>query len=1020
MPHYFKILPTLLILFLLACQSPEESTTTLADRAANDEVARLLEAFPGRGALTDESPPVPAEDALKAFDVADDLEMDLVLSEPLVNQPLEISFDTKGRMWVVHYNQYPFPEGVKITGLDNHLRLQFDRVPEAPPAGLKGADKITIFEDTDGDGAFDKSTDGVTGLNIATSAVQGRGQIWVLNPPYLISYPDPDGDGVPDGDPVVHLSGFGLQDTHAVANSLRWGPDGWLYGAQGSTTTSTVKSATSPEVYFAGQAIWRYHPETQIFEIFAEGGGNTFNLEFDSQGRIYSGDNGYGRGPYFKQGAYYEKAWGKHGPLTNPYAFGFLPDMSFEGEKSRFTHAIHRYEGNQLPERFTGNFIALNPLQGNVILTEASQNGSTISTKDLGIILNTEDRWFRPIDIQTGPDGMVYFTDWYDSRLSHVDPRDTWDKTSGRVYRLRAKGSSTGYQPFDMTSYTNAQLVELLYHKNRWYRQKAIEVIRDRGDRTILAELKKVLESETGLPALEAFWAINAAGGMDETMILRGMSHTNPYVRIWSVRLTGDQREASESVGQALIALAKKEQDLEVRSQLAVSAKRLPGDIGLPIVYNLLLNHDDSGDPDMPLLIWWAFEAKAESNREMIASFFRHRSLWSVPIVKDYVLSRLMQRYILAGGPENYEMARQLLELAPDKPSGEKLMNGLQEGLRGKSISQLPEDLVRAMKPYQASGEGKYAMALRQKVEGVLAQVLDIVQDQQSDLNERLSYIRILGEERYPDAIPTLIDILKRPALQESKAVKITILNTLQRYDQDLIAEEVLKVYPGILREDPDVRLNALNLLVSRADWATALINNIQGTSIIHREDVPIEVAQRMALFGDDELTRKVHSIWPATKSSTSEDKTQAIKQLASVIQSGSGDETSGKVVYQSACRVCHRLYEEGGNIGPDLTGYDRRDLSYMLMQVVDPSADIREGFVNYLVHTSDGRTLSGFLTEQTDNAITIQPFGSEPIQLSTSEVEKMDVQPTSLMPEGILERLSDQEVRDLFAYLME
>src|SRR5690606_23061007 len=168
------------------------------------------------------------------------------LSEPLVNQPLEISFDTKGRMWVVHYNQYPFPEGVKITGLDNHLRLQFDRVPEPPPAGLKGADKITIFEDTDGDGTFDKSTDGVTGLNIATSAVQGRGQIWVLNPPYLISYPDPDGDGVPDGDPVVHLSGFGLQDTHAVANSLRWGPDGWLYGAQGSTATSSVNSPARP------------------------------------------------------------------------------------------------------------------------------------------------------------------------------------------------------------------------------------------------------------------------------------------------------------------------------------------------------------------------------------------------------------------------------------------------------------------------------------------------------------------------------------------------------------------------------------------------------------------------------------------------------------------------------------------------------------------------------------------------------------------------------------------------------
>src|SRR5690606_21832485 len=145
MPHTIKLTAVIFSLLFLACQNEGDQEVSLADRAANEEVARLLEAFPGRGALTDESPPIPAEDALKAFDVADDLEMDLVLSEPLVNQPLEISFDTKGRMWVVHYNQYPFPEGVKITGLDNHLRLQFDRVPEAPPAGLKGADKITIF-----------------------------------------------------------------------------------------------------------------------------------------------------------------------------------------------------------------------------------------------------------------------------------------------------------------------------------------------------------------------------------------------------------------------------------------------------------------------------------------------------------------------------------------------------------------------------------------------------------------------------------------------------------------------------------------------------------------------------------------------------------------------------------------------------------------------------------------------------------------------------------------------------------
>src|SRR5690606_15549903 len=239
-------------------------------------------------------------------------------------QPLEISFDAQGRLWVIHYNQYPYPEGVKITGLDNHLRVEFDKVPDAPPEGVKGADKITIFEDTDGDGTYDRAIESISGLNIATSASQGYGKIWVLNPPYLISFPDADGDGIPNGEPTVHLRGFGLQDTHAVANSLRWGPDGWLYGAQGSTTISSVSSKASPDTYFEGQAIWRYHPISGIFEIFAEGGGNTFNVEFDAQGRIFSGHNGYGRGPYYNQGAYYEKSWWKHGPLTNPYAFGFL------------------------------------------------------------------------------------------------------------------------------------------------------------------------------------------------------------------------------------------------------------------------------------------------------------------------------------------------------------------------------------------------------------------------------------------------------------------------------------------------------------------------------------------------------------------------------------------------------------------------------------------------------------------------------------------------------------------------
>ena len=300
-----------------------------------------------------------------------------------------------------------------------------------------------MLEDSDGDGRFDKAKDVITGLSIVSSVLVGRGGLWVLNPPYLLFYPDANGDDVPDADPEVHLSGFGLEDTHSVANSLEWGPDGWLYGANGSTTTATINSAATKNVHFKGQMIWRYHPETKVFEIFAEGGGNTFSLEIDSAGREFSGTNGGGtRGMHYVQGGYAEKNWGKHGPLTNPYAFGFYRHMRHEGFPERFSQTFAIYEGGAFPAEYNGMVISADA-------APQSRPGQPPAARHLDLphdrpsppLVTTSDRWFRPVDLEVGPDGAVYMTDWYDSRLTHVDPRDNWHKESGRIYRLQVKGS---------------------------------------------------------------------------------------------------------------------------------------------------------------------------------------------------------------------------------------------------------------------------------------------------------------------------------------------------------------------------------------------------------------------------------------------------------------------------------------------------------------------------------------------------------------------------------------------------
>ena len=209
--------------------------------------------------------------AARTFKTPADLAFDQVLAEPIVRQPVSLSFDERGRLWVVQYIQYPHPAGLKVLSRDMFWRVVYDKVPPPPPHHFPGKDIVSIHEDTQGNGVFDKHTVFLEGLNIVTSVARGRGGVWVLNPPYLLFYPTKDNADRPTGDPVVHLQGFGLEDTHSCANSLRWGPDGWLYACQGSTVTANVLRPgmdKEPLARTMGQQIWRYHPETKRFEVF--------------------------------------------------------------------------------------------------------------------------------------------------------------------------------------------------------------------------------------------------------------------------------------------------------------------------------------------------------------------------------------------------------------------------------------------------------------------------------------------------------------------------------------------------------------------------------------------------------------------------------------------------------------------------------------------------------------------------------------------------------------------------------
>src|SRR5262245_44025985 len=408
----------------------------------------------------------PADRAAGKMTVPDGFTVRLVAGEPLIRQPVAIDFDARGRLWVMQYLQYPNPAGLKRVNVDRYSRTVYDRVPEPPPQGPKGADRLTILEPDPAKPGALKARDFVTGLNLASGFAFGHGGVFVLQTPYLLFYPDADGDDVPDRDPDVLLSGFGMEDAHSVANSLTWGPDGLLYGCQGSTVTAKIRG-----IEFQ-QGVWRYHPLTHQFELFCEGGGNSWGLDFDRHGNLlYSTNFGGFTMLHGVQGGYYWKSFGKHGALHNPHAYGYfdhVPHRDFRGGHVTVGGIV--YQGDSFPERFRGKYIAADLLGHAVYWHDLRQAGSSFRSNHGGELLLANDTWFAPSDVTMGPEGAVYVADWHDRRTAHPDPDADWDRSNGRIYKIEARGTRLKPPPgseapgfaFDLKKLNSDRLVALL------------------------------------------------------------------------------------------------------------------------------------------------------------------------------------------------------------------------------------------------------------------------------------------------------------------------------------------------------------------------------------------------------------------------------------------------------------------------------------------------------------------------------------------------------------------------------
>ncbi|HSQ56154.1 MAG TPA: PVC-type heme-binding CxxCH protein, partial [Gemmata sp.] len=461
---------------------------------------RFHETKPNFPARPKKEPPAPLdtykfaglspEQAANSMTVPEGFEVKVFAGEPDVHQPIAFCIDHRGRLWVIEAYTYP--------RRNPHSGPIIPANPDRKGGGAREGDKIVIFEDTDGDGKFDKRTVFLEGLNLASGIEVGFGGVWVGAAPYLLFIPHDENTDKPAGEPKILLDGWHYEDTHETLNSFMWGPDGWLYGCHGVFTHSRVGKPGTPdrERIPINAGIWRYHPTRHVFEVFAHGTSNPWGMDFNANGDLFCEACVIPHMWHIIQGGRYFRQAGSH---FNPYTYDDIKTIAVHrhyvgatphGGNGRsdsagggHAHAgLMCYQGGLWPKEYWGKLFMGN-LHGHRINVDVikPQGSGYVADRNPDFLL-TNDKWAIPLAIKAAPDGNAYLIDWYDKQICHLPQPEVWDRTNGRIYKICYKNAKP-LPKVDFTKATWADLVKCQESPNDWVARTARRIMQERAAR---------------------------------------------------------------------------------------------------------------------------------------------------------------------------------------------------------------------------------------------------------------------------------------------------------------------------------------------------------------------------------------------------------------------------------------------------------------------------------------------------------------------------------------------------------
>jgi putative membrane-bound dehydrogenase-like protein len=736
------------------------------------------------------------------------------------------------------------------------------------------------------------------------------------------------------------------------------------------------------------------------------------------------------------------------------------------------------YQSSLFPPTYRNQLLFGN-LHGHRLVTNYTDpQASTYIGKHAADFLRSNDMHFIPVTQKVGPDGALYVSDWSDQQICHRGSGavEHWDRSNGRIYRIsygsagtlariKNKGGEAAKMneadrsvraplfsdaPFDLIKESDETLAKLAVQtENEWFSRMARRVLMEKAISGHLSKtetpkphaVEKVFWTELGMGNLKAAWGLaslslmHGGGDFRDFLLSRNVDIQSFAIRSISDELKHDLQQSNDKPAKlnghydgwyprSLVQLATESKEPPVRRELASLLQALQSHLNwfTPLATALLKHGEDKDDPMIPLLIWYGIESVVAADPAV--------GLQLAKVSKMPKVTGFIYRWLSADDKGRTSLLKLAAE-TPDALLKLDLLNALVMAARnGHQItkpdgwSELRQKVVQS---FSSSGADKandgdhglkpmttlLELEASMGIETALATYRDLLASASARTSERENALNVLLQAKDASTAKTLLQLIQNDAPASLRRQAIQALASLKDAETPKILGAALPKLSA--NELPD----AINTLASTKEGSKALLKAMEAKTVPATALSPFLVRQLTA-FDDAEINALIKSAWGDVNTPKPDlgERTKKYKALLTPAALAKGDLAKGKMLYMATCGQCHKLFGEGQNVGPDITGSNRADLNYLLENVLDPNAVIGKAYQLNLFTMKDGRVMSGVIKEENAAAVKIAMMGGVEFTLPQADIAKREVSKLSTMPEGLFDALQPEMVVDLVKYL--